>query len=166
MTIAVGSGPGRAGVAEMDEAGLVRWGRTLGAAAAQAARFVCLYGDLGSGKTTLVRAACSGAGFEGLVTSPTFSLVNRYEGPDGLVIFHADLYRLHGADQLFEVGWEELVDARAVVFVEWAERAGEWLNPDRWEIHLGRGRDDLHRTVRVELRGRAVPFPPLPAARC
>jgi len=102
--------------ASMDEATLVRWGRALGAVAARTPVFVALEGPLGSGKTTLVRAACEGAGVADVVTSPTYTLVHRY-GSDP-PIHHADLYRISARHQLLELGWDDLVAGESTVFVE------------------------------------------------
>ena len=82
---------------------------------------VLLYGDLGAGKTVLVRGVGEALGVTG-VRSPSFTLINEYEAGSGLVVVHADLYRLDDAGSL---GLEEYYDD-AVLFVEWPER---WKNP-------------------------------------
>lgn len=142
----------------LDEAALVRWGEAVGRAAAEHDVFVALHGPLGAGKTTLVRAAVRGAGGDDEATSPTFALVHRYETPGGAV-YHADLYRIESPSALRELGWEDLVAAEAPVFVEWAERAGDWLPADRWEIRLGLPADGAGRRARIDRVGGA-PAPP------
>ena len=122
--------------AELSEQALERWGRAIGRVAAEGRVFVCLYGDLGAGKSTLARAACRGAGVAGAVPSPTFTLVNEYEGPVGTTVRHADLYRIDGPDGLPDMGWAGLVQSDGVVFVEWADRADGYLPADRWDIRL------------------------------
>ena len=85
---------------------------------------IALFGDLGSGKTQLVKGVARGLGFGGLVHSPTFALINEYLGGK-LPLYHLDLYRLSGPDDIFRSGLEEfLPSADGVTVVEWAER---WL---------------------------------------
>ena len=113
------------GALAMNEGELREWGRRFGRAA-HAPVLVTITGELGAGKTTLVQAICAGYGVTGEVTSPTFALVHEYQAPRSPV-HHLDLYRLERPDQLDEIGWDELVSARAVVLVEWPERAGDRL---------------------------------------
>jgi tRNA threonylcarbamoyladenosine biosynthesis protein TsaE len=98
-----------------------RLGERLGAALAPG-DFVGLSGDLGSGKTALVRAIAAGAGVaSGTVTSPTFSLINTYPAPR-FPIHHADLYRLSSRDELYATGYFDLLDGEGALLVEWVER--------------------------------------------
>lgn len=141
---------------------LCDWGAALGRAASPGRTFVALYGELGAGKSTLVRAACRGIGVEGPVPSPTFTLVNVHAAPSG-PIYHADLYRLEppvASRTLVDAGWPELLDAEGVVFVEWAERAGDWLPPDRWDVYLRRAADPSVREAAAIRRGDTPPPPP------
>ena len=156
--------------AVLDEAGLVRWGREVGAVADREGIFVALTGPLGAGKTRLTQAACAGAGVGEAVTSPTYTLVHWYTGSRGPV-GHADLYRLRDPSELLAIGWEELEAHAGAVFVEWAERAGDELPMDRWEVRLefaagadaangdaGRAADALRRVTARGL-GRVPPVP-------
>ena len=88
---------------------------------------VYLHGDLGAGKTTLVRGALRALGYEGAVRSPTYTLLERYE-LDGQVIVHFDLYRLADPEELHALGLRELLEEAAMLFFEWPER-GEGLLP-------------------------------------
>jgi tRNA threonylcarbamoyladenosine biosynthesis protein TsaE len=106
---------------------LSRWGEALGAGL-EPPCVVTLAGDLGAGKTTLAQAICRGYGVHEPVTSPTFALVHEYSAPRSPV-FHVDLYRLSGPQQLANIGWDDTISARAVVLVEWPERAGDELPP-------------------------------------
>lgn len=80
---------------------------------------VALYGDLGMGKTAFVRGMAEGLGLASHVNSPTFTIVNEYDGD--VPLFHFDMYRLASADELFEIGWEDYLDRGGVCAVEWSE---------------------------------------------
>ena len=122
------------GRAVLDLAGLTAWGRRLGEALAAPA-LVTLEGDLGAGKTTLVKAVCEGLGVEEPVTSPTFALVHQYRGARGMV-FHLDLYRIMAPQDLANLAWDEILGANAVVLVEWPERAGPALPSPEVAVRL------------------------------
>ena len=81
---------------------------------------VALFGDMGAGKTVFVRGLARAAGYSGRVTSPTYSLVNEYEG--SIPVFHFDMYRLRGEEELYEIGWEEYLERGGICAVEWSER--------------------------------------------
>ena len=83
---------------------------------------ITVAGDLGSGKTTLAQAICRGYGVTEPVTSPTFALVHRYDA-NRSPVYHLDLYRLEGPVELPNIGWDEIVSARALIIIEWPERA-------------------------------------------
>jgi len=151
-------------IATLDERALRGWGRALGVAAARTRAFVALDGPLGAGKTTLVQAACAGLGVSEPVTSPTFTLVNRYRAPGGLV-YHVDLYRLERPEELVELGWDDLVRGAAPVFVEWAERAAGALPPDRWEVELSIADGGRARVLEARSAGSAPPIPAIEARR-
>ncbi len=146
-------------VHEMTEPALVEWAHQLGRVVAGNGVFVCLRGELGAGKSSLARAACRGAGVTGPVPSPTFTLVNRYEGRGGQVLCHADLYRLDGPEGLADMGWSDLVRSDRAVFVEWADRADGYLPIDRWEIRLDFVNDLTRRRVTALSIGDVPPVP-------
>jgi tRNA threonylcarbamoyladenosine biosynthesis protein TsaE len=96
---------------------------------------VALVGDLGAGKTQLVRGACAGAGVdEGDVSSPTFAIVQTYRGR--LPLHHADLYRLADLDELYATGFMDLVGGDGALVVEWADRVAGWAPDELLEIRL------------------------------
>ena len=148
---------------ELSERALEQWGREIGRVAVEGAVFVCLYGDLGAGKSTLARAACRGAGVAGAVPSPTFTLVNEYEGPNGTTVRHADLYRIDDPEGLPDMGWAGLLQSDEVVFVEWADRAAGQLPPDRWDIRLEFVADRARRRVTARACGSAPSLPRFPS---
>jgi len=113
---------------------LTAWGERFGRAV-RPPLVVTLSGDLGAGKTTLVRAICRGYGVPNDVTSPTFTLVHEYAGVRS-VVYHLDLYRLRGPEELANLGWEDILDAEALVLIEWPEHAGVLLPPDHVPILL------------------------------
>ena len=80
---------------------------------------LCLYGELGAGKTALVRGLAEGLGIHAQVSSPTFTIVNEYAGRPELI--HFDMYRLQGADELFDIGWDDYLRRDAILAVEWSE---------------------------------------------
>ena len=83
-------------------------------------------GGLGMGKTAFTRGLAKGLGYPGRVTSPTFTIVNEYEG-GRLPLFHFDMYRLEDADALFDIGWEDYLDRGGVCAVEWSENVADAL---------------------------------------
>ena len=101
----------------------------LGAALAAQLRpgdVIAFLGDLGAGKTAFTRGLARGLGIREPVTSPTYTIVNEY--PQGrLPLFHFDMYRLHDADELFDLGWEDYLDRGGVCAVEWSENVAEAL---------------------------------------
>jgi tRNA threonylcarbamoyladenosine biosynthesis protein TsaE len=129
----------------MTEEELRDWGRRFGRSA-HAPLVVTISGELGSGKTTLVQAICRGYGVTDEVTSPTFALVHEYSSTRSMV-FHLDLYRLDRPDQLDELGWDELVSARAIVLIEWPERAGDRIPRGHVVLSLQHLPDDPDRRL-------------------
>lgn len=119
---------------KLTEAELQDWGEQLGKSA-RAPLVVTLTGELGVGKTTLARAICRGYGVEEEVTSPTYALIHEYRAPRSAV-FHIDLYRLDSAEQLTNLGWDEIVSSRSLVLIEWPERAGARLPENHLPIDL------------------------------
>lgn len=104
---------------------------------------VTLSGDLGSGKTTLVRGILAALGYEGRVKSPTYSLVEPY-AIAGRQVNHFDLYRLADPEELEYIGFADYLGEQALNLIEWPEKAGGWLPPPDLEIHLqitGEGRE-------------------------
>ena len=108
-------------------------GRTL-AEYLEKGQVVTFEGNLGSGKTTLIKGICQGLGIEEPVTSPTFTLVNEYQGR--LPVYHFDFYRIDDAGELLDLGLEEYFYGQGVCLIEWPEQVQAWLPDDHWKISL------------------------------
>lgn len=106
-------------------------------------------GDLGAGKTAFTRGLARGLGITDRVTSPTFTIVNEYEG-GRLPLFHFDMYRLSSSDELYDIGWEDYLARGGVCAVEWSEIVSDALEENeliRVDIKNECGNDD--RTITV-----------------
>jgi tRNA threonylcarbamoyladenosine biosynthesis protein TsaE len=112
---------------------------------------ICLAGELGSGKTTLVQGIVSGWGSLDQVTSPTFVLVNVYDGPDHQHVYHLDAYRLENAREAEELDIEPMLEDGLLV-VEWADRVRQALPAEHLWISL-RWIDDEQRDLLFSARG-------------
>ena len=119
----------------LDERDLVRWGDRIGREVSVPV-FIGLWGQLGAGKSVLARAVARGAGVEVAIPSPTFNLIFRYPARNDVEVVHLDLYRLRDPEDLWELGWEDLLTGPEIVLVEWPERAGEQLPQNRWDVRL------------------------------
>ncbi|WP_457673632.1 tRNA (adenosine(37)-N6)-threonylcarbamoyltransferase complex ATPase subunit type 1 TsaE [Thiolapillus sp.] len=120
-------------------------GAALAAAMGQRPLLIFLRGDLGTGKTTLVRGLLRGRGYEGPVRSPTYTLVEPYEFPGG-ELFHLDLYRLVDPEELEFLGGREIFSGAHQMLVEWPARGEGWLPEPDLEIrfaHQEQGRELL-----------------------
>ena len=91
--------------------------------------FIAMYGDLGAGKTAFVQGLAKALGITNHVTSPTFTIVNEYEGR--LPLYHFDVYRIADPDEMYEIGYDDYIDSDGVCVVEWAELIEE-LFPDKY----------------------------------
>jgi tRNA threonylcarbamoyladenosine biosynthesis protein TsaE len=126
-------------------------GRTLAASLAPP-KLVVLRGELGAGKTTLIKGIAEGfrAASEEDVTSPTFTLVHEYRGPEA-VVYHIDLYRVDTARELETLGIDDLISENSVLLIEWGEKFARFVRERDVEIALERlGEND--RRIKVETR--------------
>ncbi len=110
---------------------------------------VAFTGDLGAGKTAFTRGLARGLGIETRVTSPTFTIVNEYEG-GRLPLFHFDMYRLDSSDELFDIGWEDYLSRGGVCAVEWSENVSDALEEGTIFVEICRGTSDHQRVITIE----------------
>lgn len=126
--------------------------RTLGGRLADAlhgGEVIAFTGDLGAGKTAFVSGMAQALGVEERVTSPTFTIVNEYEG-GRLPLFHFDMYRLGSADELFHIGWEDYLARGGVCAVEWSENVEDAIEEDAIRVSITRGDDENSRIITIE----------------
>lgn len=109
---------------------------------------IAFTGDLGAGKTAFTRGLARGLGVEERVTSPTFTIVNEYEG-GRLPLFHFDMYRLGSADELFDIGWEDYLARGGVCAVEWSENIADALEEGTIRVDIRRGAHDDQRIITI-----------------
>ena len=116
---------------------------------------VAYRGGLGMGKTAFTRGLARGLGYAGRVTSPTFTIVNEYEG-GRLPLFHFDRDRLAEAEALFDIGWEDYLDRGGVCAVEWSEQVADALPDDTIQVTLTR-RDENPSWRTITIEGANIP---------
>lgn len=95
---------------------------------------IALYGELGSGKTCFVQGAAVTLGVKQAVTSPTFTIINEYQGARPL--YHIDLYRMRHPDEILALGFENYLESDGVTAIEWAERAGDLIPSNAVHVHM------------------------------
>ena len=108
---------------------------------------LALRGGLGMGKTAFTRGLARGLGYTGRVTSPTFTIVNEYDGATPL--FHFDMYRLDGEDDLFDIGWDDYLARGGVCAVEWSERVDDAMPADTLWVDIARGTGESDRIITI-----------------
>ena len=109
---------------------------------------VTLDGDLGAGKTAFTQGLAKGLGVEDYVSSPTFTIVNCYEGKYPL--YHFDVYRIEDSDEMYEIGFDEYVGTDGIAVIEWAEKIKDILPEKRYEITILKDdgmHDDFRRII-------------------
>lgn len=90
-------------------------------------KVIAFYGEMGAGKTTVIKALCEELGVTDTVNSPTFSIVNEYRGAGGQKIYHFDFYRLKSPMEAYDLGYEEYLYSKAYCFIEWPEKLEELM---------------------------------------
>jgi tRNA threonylcarbamoyladenosine biosynthesis protein TsaE len=95
-----------------------------------------IYGRMGAGKTTFIKAVCRELGADEVVNSPSFAIINEYHTISGLSIYHIDLYRIKNKEELFDLGYEDYFYSNAYIFIEWPEKAGDILPDDILRVDI------------------------------
>lgn len=111
-------------------------------------RVFAVKGDLGAGKTTLIKGFCEALGVTDQTSSPSFAIVNEYRTAGGDPVYHFDLYRLRDPGELDGIGFTEYVDSGAYCFVEWPELAEDLLPPGAAVLDIGVSANGV-RTIRI-----------------
>jgi len=111
---------------------------------------VCMYGDLGAGKTEFVRAMAQEFGITDYITSPTFTIVNEYKGR--LDLYHFDVYRIADSDEMYEIGYDEYIDGDGICVIEWAELIADILPPHRYNVTINKdlAKSESYRKITIE----------------
>ena len=114
---------------------------------------ICLSGDLGAGKTAFTAGLAKGLGVNEYVSSPTFTILNCYDGD--LSLYHFDVYRISKSDELFDIGFDEYISGDGVSVIEWAEMIEDILPLPRYEVKIIKNLDihDDYREISIEKRG-------------
>ena len=108
---------------------------------------IALFGDLGAGKTAFTRGLCRGLGITDGVSSPTFAIVNAYRGR--FPVYHFDMYRITGADDLYATGFYDYLDT-GVIVIEWSENIESELSGDAIRIRIAKTPDENERIFEIE----------------
>lgn len=117
------------------------------ASALKGGEVIAFFGGLGMGKTAFTRGLCSGLGFSDGVQSPTFSLVNQYNGK--YTVYHFDMYRINTYDDLYSTGFFDYLDT-GVLVIEWSENIENALPDDYIRIEINKGNEDNDRIIKIE----------------
>jgi tRNA threonylcarbamoyladenosine biosynthesis protein TsaE len=116
---------------------------------------VALQGELGTGKTRFVKGICEAFEASRHVSSPSFVILNRYEGRDQshrpLYLYHLDLYRVKSVEEIYDLGFEEFAYDENITLIEWSEQLGGLLPARRYDVHLSYGEADDERRISIEL---------------
>lgn len=116
---------------------------------------VAFFGDLGAGKTEFIKGICSHFHVDEIVTSPTFTIMNKYNGKaneEEITIFHIDLYRIKKLEELEEIGFEDCIySENAIKLIEWAEKANGHLENAKYSVTINFSDDsETARIIKIE----------------
>jgi len=114
---------------------------------------ICLTGDLGVGKTEFVKGVAKGMGIEDYITSPTFTIVNEYQGT--LPLYHFDVYRINDVEEMYEIGCEEYFYGDGVSIIEWADLIQDIIPKENIRVHISKDLEmgEDHRNISIETTG-------------
>lgn len=112
-------------------------------------RVFCFHGELGAGKTTIIKLICKYLGVTENMSSPTFAIVNTYESNNSQKIFHFDLYRLKSENELIDIGWYDYLISDSLIFVEWPENGGEQIPEDAVHFYIVENPQNHTRSITI-----------------
>jgi tRNA threonylcarbamoyladenosine biosynthesis protein TsaE len=110
------------------------------------------HGDMGAGKTTLIKALGKAMGVRDAINSPTFALVNEYETSIGKKVYHFDFYRIKHEAEAFDIGVEEYFDSGDYCFIEWPDKITNMIPDEHADIYITL-EDNTHRTIAISIHG-------------
>ncbi|MFT5750456.1 MAG: tRNA threonylcarbamoyladenosine biosynthesis protein TsaE [Ancylomarina sp.] len=113
-------------------------------------RVFAMYGAMGVGKTTFVKAVCEGLGVDDTINSPTFSIVNEYRTPEDKAVYHFDFYRIEDVNEAYDFGYEDYFYSKAMCFIEWPERIESILPTDVINLNFTE-EEDGSRTIQIQI---------------
>ncbi|MEO6404204.1 MAG: tRNA (adenosine(37)-N6)-threonylcarbamoyltransferase complex ATPase subunit type 1 TsaE [Ferruginibacter sp.] len=113
-------------------------------------KLFAFHGDMGTGKTTFINAICKQMHVEDPVSSPTYSIINEYYTPDGVRVFHLDLYRIKSEQEAIDAGVEECFYSNDYCFVEWPDKTPSLFPPGTVHVYL-ESMDDKTRKLKINL---------------
>ena len=111
---------------------------------------VCMYGDMGVGKTAFVHGLAKGLGINEPITSPTFTIVNEYYGK--FTLYHFDVYRIDDPDEMYEIGYDEYIDGDGICVIEWPQLIDDILPQKRYNVSISKdySKHDDYRKIVIE----------------
>lgn len=111
---------------------------------------VCMYGDMGVGKTAFVHGLAAGLDINEPITSPTFTIVNEYYGK--YTLYHFDVYRIADCDEMYEIGYDEYIDGDGICVIEWPTLIDDILPKKRYNVHISKdySEHDDYRKIVIE----------------
>ena len=112
-------------------------------------RLFAFYGEMGAGKTTIIKSICVTLGAVDAVTSPTFTLINEYKTPTGQSLFHIDFYRIKKPEEIFDFGIEEYFESGSYCFMEWPELIADFLPEETVGVRISIGKNE-ERILKIE----------------
>lgn len=118
---------------------------------------ICLTGDLGTGKTHFAKGVAEGLGITSSITSPTFTIVNEYH-TGRLPLYHFDVYRVHDANEILQVGFEEYIYGEGITLIEWADLIESILPDEFLQVKIEKNQTENERIITFNSVGKDYPF--------